>query len=176
MNDALYTKVQFQNDLAVLEAAKHLARTKVADGGAQGLWLLNVEYQLSTLEREYRRRWADSQRILGAYRGRKAQLESIQAHLQSNPSCEECIHAEPGLTRKVRYLKFMTGQILEGSMRQLEIDAAPEDAGVPLTWARERDSKRRAAFMPDCEYELCTGGAWRPVHRDELPSRVKWIE
>jgi hypothetical protein len=164
LEEELYTKRQYLSDLAEAQRILSAARTAVADGTLQGLQLMEFERQVAAKVKRIKARWAEMGKWFAALAGAKREwrMRMFGEH-------------DAALYRKIAFLKHVVAMLLEGVERPVETEPEPATAG--RVWCRERTSKARNGieFMPDCDYEICTGGRWMPVQREQLPDQVRWI-
>jgi len=104
-DEEVYTKAQYESDMAHCAELKHEALHLVSEKKMDGFLYLEAERALNRAEEEFKKRWAQSQALLGALRINKIKL--ARSH-----NAEEI----DLLTVKIRYLKMLAGKILEGSM------------------------------------------------------------
>lgn len=168
LTDDLYTKRQFLNDLAQCDAIASAAREACAARQITGLALMELEPKIAQARKLARARWAENARWFGALaKAKREWARKVQGE-----------HDHESL-KKLNFLKFVVASLLDGIAdvpSPVERSWIPEGTG-PL--CRERGSKRRAGmvaeFMPECDYEICTGGRWTPVQKQDLPDRVRWV-
>lgn len=162
--DDLYPKRQFLADLAACDAMLRTAREAVCDKRMSGLQLCTLEQRIDATRKLARKRWAEMGRWFAALANAKREwrLRAMGEH-------------DAELYRKIAFLKHVVALLLEGIERS-EPEPEPEPSAIGQLWARERTERDLArGFMPDCPYEICTGGRWRPVQKSELPDRVRWV-
>lgn len=162
--DELYTKREYFDDLAECQRILRLGREGCADGTIQGLELMVLEANVAAMVKKIRLRWALNARWFGALA--KAKRDWAMKVFGE--------HDHESLKR-LAFLRAVVARLLEGMPERLKerLIAMPEGMGP---WARERLShERNRGFMPDCDYEICTGGRWMPVHKADLPDKVRWV-
>lgn len=159
--DELYTKRQYLDDLGTCDRILRQARENIGNG-VSGMQLMALEHNVAATRKLIKARWAENGRWFGAL----ARAKRGWARKQFGEHDHESY-------KKLQFLKFVVASILDGApeARPERIIAMPEGIGP---WARERDIRNRV-FMPDCDYEICIGGRWRPVQKADLPDKVRWI-
>jgi len=164
--DDLYPKRQYLSDLAECASVLRQAREGVADGTIQGLQLMVLERQCAELTKRIKARWAEMGKWFAALAKAKREWERKQFGEHDYEAF-----------KKLAFLKFVVATLLEGVEKPLERVGYGEAPEAGRVWCRERGDKRRNGieFMPDCDYEICTGGRWMPVQREQLPDRVRWV-
>lgn len=163
LQDDLYPKRQWLADRAQCDAILRKAREAVCDGKLQGLQLIELERQVAATRKLANARWASMGRWFAALANAKREwnLRVFGEH-------------DAELYRKIAFLKHVVALLLDGMPK----DAPTSKDAIPsgTLWARERTQRDLArGFMPDCPFEICTGGCWRPVQREQLPDRVRWV-
>jgi len=160
--DELYTKRQLFADLAQCDALQRKALEVLCEHRITGFEYNALLAPLAQARKSARMRWAENSRWFGAL----AKAKREWARKQFGEHDYESL-------KKLNFLKFVVATLLEGiePKRPDRVIAMPEGIGP---WARERTTRNRT-FMPDCDFEVCTGGVWRPVLKADLPDKVRWV-
>lgn len=117
--DEVYSKVEYERDMARCQELKLEALHLVSEEKMSGFLLWETEAVIKTFEENCKARWARSQALLGALRVNKIKLAR-----------EKDLAEIAKLTRKVRYLKMLAGRILAGT----DPLKAREPLGTPKEW------------------------------------------
>lgn len=163
IQDELYTKREYLDDLAAVDSILRTAREAVCDKQISGLQLVQIEELCAQTCKLIKARWAGMGRWFGALAKAKREWAKKQFGEHDHESY-----------KKLAFLKAIVAQILEGSEQRVEREIAAVEGFGP--WCRERTERDlKRGYMPDCAYEICTGGKWRPVQKHDLPDRVRWV-
>lgn len=161
LTEELYTKREYLADLATCQRVLRTARENIGNG-ISGLELIKLEAQVAATVKLAKARWAENARWFGALAKAKREwaMKAFGEHDHES-------------LKRLAFLKFVVATLLDGVEPRTpdRVIAMPEGFGP---WCRERDERNRR-FMPDCDYEICIGGRWKPVQRQELPDKVRWI-
>src|SRR5579872_1772604 len=132
--EEFYTKVQFQNDLALYAATRTLALQRCALGEISGMALNRVAHKIDALEITARAKYAANGRIFAALRRAKAMVARLEAR-DTIPGPEYKMWL-----KKRNYLKMLVAKILEGTTRPEEefAEAIAPEPQETLPWTKVR--------------------------------------
>lgn len=155
MQEALYTKAQFQADVAALDEFKGDLRRRLADHQISGLEVLRMERELDALRLVFKKRFSAHGSIFGA-------LKNAKRAVVAAPD-------DPEAVRKLRFLRMLAAGILEGTEREAHQEPELVEAAPPVEWPLVR--RNALGFLEQRE-----AGRWLPVSEEHVAAleRVQW--
>jgi hypothetical protein len=150
--DDLYTKVEYQRDLASVAESRAAALGEVANGTLDGFKFLERERLCDRLVKLLKAKWSRSTLVFSALRAARQELAL-------------CCDGDEikRLTRKVNYLKMLCAKVLDGTTKPDSVPLEVEPDPDALRWRQ----------VHGVGYVVFEDGDWRPIEWDELCLRIR---